>query len=841
MKISSLNFGTRVLLGGAVALQAMAVFTAQAAPATTSVAAPGADSGPIVGESAKVDESVPLAQMSAAPVYGPIQPREGPLRRNRNTGKAPSAAQQENASPDAALQAPNAPAAMPSPILNWAGLTNITGYYPPDTVGDVGKTQYVQNTNDQIAVYDKTTGALVYGPQPTSILWQGFGGYCETQNDGDGIVLYDAMAERWFVSQFALPNNGNGPYLQCIAVSSTSDATGTWYRYVYTYSASVMNDYPKFGVWPDGYYMSVNQFGSNGNTWSGAGVMAFERAKMLQGLPAKSVFFDVGAVDSNYANLLPADLDGSSPPPAGAPNPFIAVSDPTGLAFNGSQMYRWDFHVDWVTTANSTFGVGSLPNQTLAITTWSALPCVVSGALCVPQLGSATKLDALGDRLMFRLAYRNRGGITETLTVNHTVNAGSSRAGIRWYELRKSGGTWSVYQQSTYAPADSLHRWMGSASMDGSGNMALGFSASSAAQYADIRIAGRLVTDTLNTLGQGEAILQAGSGAQTGSAGRWGDYSAMNVDPYDDCTFYYTSEYMPSTSFNGWVTRVGSFKFPSCVAQSINTPTPTATPTAGPSPTPTNTPTQTSTPTITNTPTQTSTPTVTPTPGGCIASGTGVVISEFRTRGPGGGSDEFIELLNTTAISVNIGGWKVNGSNNLGSVSTRVTISAGVVLAPGQHYLLTNSAGYSGGSAGNQTYSTGITDDGGIGLLTTASAVVDQVGMSSGSTYKEGTTLAPMSGTANQSYERNVQGTQDTGNNSVDFVLNAASSGPQNTASAAVNICVFTATPTSTATFTPTATPTQTSSPTSTATSTPVPVMYMIYLPNTMRDVSNAW
>lgn len=202
MKKSTINFFARIVFGGILAFGAMAQMTAQAAPP----AAPSADNGPIVIESAKVDESLPLAQMSAPVVYGPIQPRQGPLRRLR-AGNAPSAPQKEAASADAAVQSPLAPAAMPSTILNWAALTNITGYYPPDTVGDVGKTQYVQNTNDHIAVYNKTTGALVYGPQPTSILWQGFGGYCETQNDGDGIVLYDAMAERWFVSQFALPNN----------------------------------------------------------------------------------------------------------------------------------------------------------------------------------------------------------------------------------------------------------------------------------------------------------------------------------------------------------------------------------------------------------------------------------------------------------------------------------------------------------------------------------------------------------------------------------------------------------------------------------------------------------
>jgi hypothetical protein len=437
---------------------------------------------------------------------------------------------------------------MPSPILNFAGVGNVNGVLPPDTNGDVGPNHYVQMINLSFAIWDKS-GTLLYGPANNNTLWSGFGGPCETYNHGDPIVLYDQQAGRWLMSQFAVP----GPYYQCIAISQTGDPTGAWYRYAFLVHATKMNDYPKFGVWPDGYYMSVNQFDPG---WAGAGVFVFDRAKMLAGLAATFQYFDLGAVNLNYGGLLPSDLDGQAPP-AGAPNYFVSVDD-NAWGYSPDALHIWPFHVDWATPANSTLtGPTQLPTAA-----FDSNMCNY-GRNCIPQPGTTRKLDAISDRLMYRLQYRNFG-THQTLVASHTVDVnGTNRAGIRWHELRNTGSGWSIYQQGTYSP-DSHHRWMGSLAMDGAGNMALGYSVSSSFLYPSIRYTGRLAGDPLGTMPQGEATLIAGGGSQTHSASRWGDYSMMAVDPSDDCTFWYTQEYYATTSSAGWLTRVGSFTFPSC-------------------------------------------------------------------------------------------------------------------------------------------------------------------------------------------------------------------------------------------------------------------------------------
>ena len=473
---------------------------------------------------------------------------------------------------------PYAPVAMPTPQHNFAGVSqdemqavvpgSADNYIPPDTVGDIGydpvthKKYYVQWVNTAYAVWDVTALA------PTRLitasgnaLWSGFGGVCETTNDGDPIVLFDQLAQRWFMSQFALPGGASG-YHQCIAVSQTADPTGAWHRYDFRVSATKLNDYPHFGVWPDAYYMSVNQF-TNGISWGGAGAFAFDRARILNGQPATFIAFDLYTVDQNFGGQLPADWDGATPPPAGAPNTFLEVDD---SAFLGTQdaLRLWRFHVDWVTPANSTFGVNGQPDAVLNVAPFNLL-CLSAGRDCIPQpdVSSAAYLDAVADRLMHRAQYRIVDG-QERLVVNHTVDAGSNRAGIRWYELRNLSTAPVIYQQGTYAPADGLHRWMGSAALDHMGNLALGYSVSSASVYPGVRYAGRLAADPLNILGQGEAVLVDGGGSQLDSASRWGDYSAMSVDPLDDCTFWYTQEYYPVSSGRDWHTRIGSFRFANC-------------------------------------------------------------------------------------------------------------------------------------------------------------------------------------------------------------------------------------------------------------------------------------
>ena len=447
--------------------------------------------------------------------------------------------------------------AMPSPLVNFEGVHNVSGVLPPDTQGDVGPDRYVQWVNLAFAIYDKA-GTKLYGPANGNSLWQGFGGPCESTNHGDPITLYDAQANRWMMSQFSV----SGPYYQCIAVSKTGDPTGAWYRYQWQVPVNKMNDYPHFGVWPDGYYMAVNQF-TGGVSWGGQGAVAFERSKMLLGQPAQAVYFDLYGTNPNLGGMLPTDIDGSTPPPAGSPNYFMEVDDSWSAGMDYLQVFK--FHVDWAAPANSTFTQSALVNLTTLGYGFSSNMCGYARN-CIPQPGTTQKLDAIPDRLMYRLAYRNFGDHA-SVVVNHTVDVnGADHAGVRWYEIRDPGSaTPTIYQAGTYAP-DTDHRWMGSVAMDHDGNMALGFTVSSGATYPSIRYVGRLASDPLGQMSQSEVTLVAGSGSQTHSAARWGDYSMMSIDPVDDCTFWYTQEYMASTSSAAWQTRVGSFKFTGCAA-----------------------------------------------------------------------------------------------------------------------------------------------------------------------------------------------------------------------------------------------------------------------------------
>jgi hypothetical protein len=490
------------------------------------------------------------------------------------------------------------PLAMPSTIVNFEGVSNLDGVYPPDTNGDVGPNHYVQWVNLHFQIFNKQGGS-VYGPAAGNTLWSGFGSPCETSNDGDPIALYDSMADRWVMGQFTASN----PYGECIAISTTGDPTGSYYRYFFQFSTNTFYDYPKLGIWPDGYYLTANRFGGGGQIYQGASAIVLDRSSMLNGQAASYQKFDAS---TSYGTLLPADLYGRTLPPSGEPN-FVAE-------IGSSALHLWKLHVDWTNSSKSTFsGPTAIP-----VASYNQL-CPTTRS-CVPQPGTSVGLDGLGDRLMNRLVYRNFGSF-ETLLVNHSMNATSSgtRAGIRWYEIRDPNGTPNLYQQGTFSP-DNDNRWMGSIAMDQAGNIALGYSVSSGSVYPSIRFTGRLATDPLGLMTQGETTMIAGSGSQTGSASRWGDYSSMSIDPADDCTFWYTQEYMPKTGPAPWQTRIGSFKFPNCggptptatpTSTATNTPTPTATATNTPTSTATNTPTPSAT--ATNTPTSTATNTPTPT------------------------------------------------------------------------------------------------------------------------------------------------------------------------------------------------------------------------------------
>jgi len=422
-----------------------------------------------------------------------------------------------------------------------SGTFTVTGA-PSDSNGAVGATQYVEMVNTSYAVFSKTTGAAILGPLAINTVWTGFGGQCEAQNDGDPVVAYDKAANRWVLTQFAV-SGGDGNFFECIAVSTTSDATGSYNRYAF--SMPNFPDYPKIGVWPDGYYASFNMFNNDTGAFLGARTCAFNRANMLTGAAATAVCFQLS---STFGGLLPSDLDGSTAPPSGSPNYFLALGRTT------SSLDLWKFHVNFTTPSSSTF------TGPTAITVATYSEACSGGGTCITQSGTSTRLDSLGDRLMHRLAYRNFGS-HEALVANHAVTSGSN-VGVRWYEIRSPGATPTLFQQGTYAP-DSTRRWMGSIAMDKVGDIAVGYSASSSSIHPSIRYTGRLPGDAVGTL-EAENSIIAGTGSQNGGLTRWGDYSALTVDPVDDCTFWYVNQYLKANGSFNWSTRVASFKFPSC-------------------------------------------------------------------------------------------------------------------------------------------------------------------------------------------------------------------------------------------------------------------------------------
>jgi uncharacterized repeat protein (TIGR01451 family) len=457
---------------------------------------------------------------------------------------------------------------IPSPIVSFDGPSNLANVSPPDPVGDVGPNHYVAMSNLYFAIYDKS-GNLLYGPAANNTLWAGFGGACQNENAGDPIVVYDQFADRWMLTQFT----ANGPtYYNCVALSTSGDPTSTYYRYAFS-TGTNFPDYPKYGVWSDAYYISTREFSGSG--FAGIGAYALNRDQMLVGNPTPQVVSFLATPGSTPYNvgdgLLPTDLDGNVLPPAGSPNYFMGSMD-NGGPYGAPQdaLTLWKFHVDWVTPGNSSFTLAS----TITVDPFDSIfPCSPGSRNCIPQPGTSNKIDILSyrQRPMWRLAYRNFG-THESLVTNQSVEASANMAGIRWYEIRDPNGSPFIYQQSTYAPgtSDGIHRWMGSIAMDAVGNMALGYSASNATTtFPSSWYTGRLVDDPLGTMPQGEGVIINGTGSQTASA-RWGDYTSMNVDPVDDCTFWYVNEYLPVTSPIGWRLHIGAFKFPSC------TTTPTA-------------------------------------------------------------------------------------------------------------------------------------------------------------------------------------------------------------------------------------------------------------------------
>lgn len=540
-RILSLGFLVTLLVGS--------VASAQASPSSSKD-----DVGPVeVSSAVYSDVSAPISSLvGLAPAQDSgKEKKEKPLRILPNMGNTLD----QN---DGALQLSSGPLVRTTVGLDFAGVGQddygfSVQYAPPDTNGAVGATQYVQWVNTYFAVFNQSTGAIASGfPKPGNSIWMGFGGGCETNNDGDPIVQYDKLAGRWILTQFSVSTT---PYLQCVAVSAGSDATGVYYRYAFSYGNTQFNDYPKLGVWPDGYYISYNIF-NNGKTFAGSKVCAFDRAKMLAGdLTATQQCFQLSA---SYGGLLPSDFDGTTAttPPQGSPNFF--------MNFGTNSLNLWKFHVDFANPAKTTFtGPTNIP-----VAPFNA--ACSGGGVCIPQPNTNNELDSLADRLMYRLAYRNFPAASipyESLVVNHSVGVGTKKksqvTSVRWYEIRDPNSTPTVYQQGTLGTSDGIHRWMGSIAMDKVGNIALGYSASSGSVYPSIRYTGRLATDSINTM-QTENIIQAGRGSQISNLHRWGDYSAMTVDPVDDCTFWFTSEYLSGNGAWNWKTHIASFKFPGC-------------------------------------------------------------------------------------------------------------------------------------------------------------------------------------------------------------------------------------------------------------------------------------
>ncbi|MEI7499256.1 MAG: T9SS type A sorting domain-containing protein [Bacteroidota bacterium] len=507
-------------------------------------------SKPIVITASYFDVSPPLRDMvKNLPPKADASWKDGVVKNFFNFKRSRSVDTDDPLATDQNVQSWFGPRAPDSLMQSFDGVSNPQGYVPPDTDGDVGPNHYFQVVNCSYAIYSKT-GSLLFGPYANSSI---FTGLPNNSNDGDGIVLYDEEADRWLFSQFSLPTYPNGPFWEMVAISATSDPTGIWYRYQFQFSD--MPDYPKLGVWPDGYYLSVNRFASGSGNYLGTGAAALNRTKMLAGDPTANMVYFTLSASNEASSFLPSDCDGAFPT-LGTPNYFTYMND------GPDRLGIWAFHVDWANTASSTFTQNALLNV-------NSFSSNIPGG--IPQKNTTVKIDDLADRLMFRIQFR---AFTDhwSMVTSHAINVGSGVAGMRWYELRKQGANpWAVYQQGTYSP-DANSRWMGSIAMDASGNMALGYSISSASKFPSIYYTGRLATDPLGEMTIQEGVIKEGGGSQTNTwtnPGRWGDYSSMSVDPSEPSKFWYTQQYYQTTHLYNWKTRIGSFNLDTPTSFSI--------------------------------------------------------------------------------------------------------------------------------------------------------------------------------------------------------------------------------------------------------------------------------
>jgi len=564
--------------------------------------------GPHLSQFTKIDKSPPLREMVPPPRA--TEKRKKHLLEPTGTNVLPPDWQGEWAEYAAqpVLQSWFTPEgeqtrATPTPTLNVEGLgAGFPGYtyswHPPDTQGAIGDSYYLQWINLDYTVFNRDGSVVDLNAagsgddfEPGNSLWTGFGGDCEEWNDGDPITVWDHLAHRWVMAQFTV----TVPAYYCIAVSETADPTGSWYRFSMEWPYVLFPDYPKIALWPDAYYVSARDFDLVDGGFFGAHVVALPRPWMLVGSGGPGVvdfgpLYDATPTQVWYDNLLPADLEGD-PPPAGTPCPFLASDDT-----NMNRLLMWDFHVDWATPADSTFGIvdgdGWInPNRAFTVPAWT-LRTQLFGTVNYPivdQQGTTRRIDSFAGQLMHRLQYRYfgyRATPYQSLVTNMGVEGASTNTAPRWFELKyeyDGSPAWVVAQDGTYDP-DIMERWMGSIAQDYAGNMALGYSLANNktdVAYPSIRYTSRLVTDGVGTMPQGEVSIMAGTsysdqGTTDPPYDRWGDYSSMRVDPVDDTTFWYTQMYIGSTTLPyNWHTRLASFAFP-CNDGGLNDPPATA-------------------------------------------------------------------------------------------------------------------------------------------------------------------------------------------------------------------------------------------------------------------------
>jgi hypothetical protein len=530
----------------------------------------------VVNESVQSDVSRPLAELlTEAPAQQGVRQMHAPMKPKQQLSTGAQHSQITGAADARQLSTNSHISARVG--LGFEGVGQIgdaldcptlSGFYvvPPDTNAAVGDTQVVQWVNVCYSVFNKSTGALVAGPFAGTNFWKGFGAPCETNNDGDIIIQWDKTNHRWLAAQ----NVFNGPpYYTCVAVSQTADATGSYYRY--TFPQPGFPDYPKWGLTRSVYYQTQNIF--DPILVFGVNVCAYDAKSMLKGSSkatqvcifdnSNGTYFDDSMLPADDDSTQPADDDSDS----GRARPEVLLGAIDNFVPGGSNVYEYVFTVNFKKPAKSTLaGVDgtmpiSVPPYILAF-----CPAGSFNTYCVPQpsLGSDL-LDTLGDRLMYRLARFDDGEGKQHFLVSHSVNDTTAVA-ARWYEFRAREGSTSLsLYQSGQTPDDGHYRWMGSVAMDHKGDIAIGYSRSSAApgDYPSIYYAGQTAGDPPGTT-ESEALIKQGGGSQLSSFNRWGDYSSMALDGSNSCTFWYTNEYYPVDGSFAWSTWIASLKFPHC-------------------------------------------------------------------------------------------------------------------------------------------------------------------------------------------------------------------------------------------------------------------------------------